>query len=173
MKEVLGDKPLIVKLNVTDWHPEGITKDEVEYVAKQLKNLDVDMINVSTGNTVIDQKPFMGRMWQTPFSEWIRNTIEIPTMTSGRIETIDQVNTLLLNARADLVALGRPLLTDPYFVQTAKAYEQYKADDPMSIGIPQPYLGGAAVQYMKAKKDREEFEQMKKELKPVSHQLKK
>lgn len=173
IKEVLGDVPLIVKLNVTDWHPEGITKDDVEYVAKQLKSLDVDMLNVSTGNTVIDQKPFMGRMWQTPFSEWIRNTVDIPTMTSGRIESIDQINTLLLNARADMVALGRSLLTDPYFVLTAKAYEQYKANDPMSIGAPYPYMGGVATEYMKAKKDREEFEQMKRELKPVSHQLQK
>lgn len=171
MKQVLGSIPLIVKLGVTDWHPEGISKEDVEYVADQLKRLNVDMLNITTGNTVVDQKPFMGRMWQTPFSEWIRNTIDIPTITSGRIETIDQVNTLLLNCRADLVALGRPLLSDPYFVQTAKAYEQYKATEPLLIGVPAPYLTGAATQYMKAKKDREEFEKMKRELKPISHQV--
>lgn len=170
IKEVIGNTPLIVKLGVNDWHSEGITKKEVEYVATQLKNLGVAMIDVSTGNTVVNQKPVMGRMWQTPYSEWIKNEIEIPVITTGRIETIDQINTILLNSRADLVAMGRTFLSNPYFVLQAKAYEQYNADNLKETGIPFPYLAGAQTAYIKAKKDRNEYEDMKRRLKPVSHQ---
>ncbi|PIE48256.1 MAG: oxidoreductase [Gammaproteobacteria bacterium] len=170
--EVIGNTPLIVKLGVKDWNPKGITPQDAEYVATQLKNLGVAMIDVATGNTVADQKPIMGRMWQTPFSEWIRNTVDIPVITTGRIETIDQINTILLNARADLVAMGRTFLSDPYFVHKAKAYEQFNADDLKETGVPFPYLAGAQTAYIKAKKDRDEFEDMKKRLKPVSHQNK-
>ncbi len=172
LKEVMGDTPLIVKLGVKDWHPDGITENDVEYVAKHLKDLGVAMIDVVTGSTVVDQKPKAGRMWQTPFSEWIRNTIDIPVITSGRIETIDQINTILLNARADLVAMARPFLTNPYFVHQAKAYEQFKKDDLKNNGMPFPYLAGAYSAYAKAKKDRNEFEAMKRKLKPISHQNK-
>lgn len=170
IKDCLGDTPLIVKLGVNDWHPQGITPAEAEYVATQLKTLGVAMIDVATGNTVVDQKPMMGRMWQTPYAEWIRNTIDIPVITTGRIESIDQINTILLNGRADLVAMGRIFLADPYFVHQAKAYEQYQADDLTAAGIPQPYSAGATVVYAKARKERREFEQMKQRLKPVSHQ---
>ena len=170
IKDTIGDTPLIVKLGVKDWHPAGISKKDVEYVAQQLKDLGVAMIDVVTGNTVVDEKPKAGRMWQTPFSEWIKNTIDIPVIATGRIETIDQINTILLNSRADLVALGRPFLTNPYFVHEAKAYEQYKKDDLKNVGMPFPYLAGIYSSYPKAKKDRNEFDEMKRRLKPTSHQ---
>lgn len=170
--EAIGNTPLIVKLSVTDWHPEGISESDVEYVAQKLKDLGVAMIDVTTGNTVVDQKPLTGRMWQTPFSEWIRNTIDIPVITTGRIETIDQINTILLNSRADLVAMGRTFLTNPYFVHHAKAYEQYKKDDLKNAGMPFPYLAALYTDYPKAKKDRNEFEDMKRKSKPIGHQNK-
>lgn len=170
--EKIGDTSLIVKLGVEDWHPEGISKSEVEYVALKLKNMGVDMIDVTTGNTVSGTKPVTGRMWQTPYAEWIRNTIGIPVITTGRIETIDQINTILLNARADLVAMGRKFLVDPYFVHQAKAYEQYNSDNPKEIGIPIPYMAGSHLAYIKAKKDRGEYEKMKRKLKPTSHKIK-
>lgn len=169
IKAAIGKTPLIVKLGVHDWHPDGITPEDVEYVAAQLKVLGVEMINIATGNTIAEQKPIMGRMWQTPYSEWIRNTIDIPVIATGRIETIDQASTVLLNARADLVAMGRPFLTNPYFVHQAKAYEQYQAEDLGNSGVPLPYLAGAALSYTQAKKERQEFEQMKQQLKPISH----
>lgn len=168
--EAISNTPLIVKLGVKDWHAEGITAEDVEYVATQLKEMGVAMIDVATGNTVVNQKPRMGRMWQTPYSEWIKNAIDIPVITTGRIETIDQINTVLLNSRADLVAMGRTFLLDPYFVHKAKAYEQYKAEAPEKSGIPMSYSAGGQLAYIKAKKDRNEYEDMKRRLKPVSHQ---
>ena len=103
-------------------------------------------------------------MWQTPFSDTIRNTVHIPTITTGYIQDIDQINTILLNGRADLVALGRPLLIDPNFVRNAQAYEQYQTDD-----IPKQYQAGISHLYPLKSAERKAAEGMKKALKPESH----
>ena len=49
----------------------------------------------------------MGRMWQVPFSDMVRNSADIPTITTGTITDIDQINTIILSGKADLVALGK------------------------------------------------------------------
>jgi anthraniloyl-CoA monooxygenase len=103
-------------------------------------------------------------MWQTPFSDTIRNTVSIPTITTGYIQDIDQINTILLNGRADLVALGRPLLLDANFVRNAQAYEQYQTDD-----IPKQYRMGISHLYPLKGSERKATEGMKKLLKPESH----
>jgi len=94
----------------------------------------------------------------------IRNSAHIPTITTGYIQDIDQINTILLNGRADLVALGRPLLLDPNFVRHAQAYEQYKPSD-----IPNQYTAGTSHLYPLHAAQRKAVENMKKALKPESH----
>ena len=74
------------------------------------------------------------------------------------------INTILLNGRADLVALGRPLLLDPNFVRNAEAYEQYKA-----TSIPNQYLPGVSHLYPLKVAERKAMESMKKALKPKSN----
>lgn len=158
------DKPIVVRISASDWTENGITQDDVVAIANAFKMAGADMIDVSTGYTVENQKPQIGRMWQTPFSDLVRNTVGIPTITSGSIQDIDQINTIILNGRADLVALGRPLLLDPNFVRTAQAYEQFIADD-----IPQQYQSGISHLYPLKTSERKEKEGMKKALKPESH----
>lgn len=158
------NKPMSVRISATDWAENGITEEDVIAIALAFKNAGADIINVSTGNTVIHQKPLTGRMWQTPFSDTIRNTIHIPTITTGYIQDIDQINTILLNGKADLVALGRPLLLDPYFVRNAQAYEQFEALD-----IPNQYNAGISHLYPLKTAERKQTEGMKKALKPKSN----
>ncbi|HUG60613.1 MAG TPA: bifunctional salicylyl-CoA 5-hydroxylase/oxidoreductase, partial [Methylomirabilota bacterium] len=82
-----------------------------------------DLIDVSAGQTVPDQKPVYGRMFQVSFAEAIRNVPKMATMAVGAITEPGQVNTILHTRRADLVALGRPHLWNPTFVhQAAAAY---------------------------------------------------
>lgn len=165
MREVFNeDKPMSVRISATDWAEDGISQEEVIQIAAAFKEAGADIINVSTGNTVSHQKPQTGRMWQTPFSDIIRNTIEVPTITTGYIQDIDQINTILLNGRADLVALGRPLLLDPNFVRHAQAYEQFQSDD-----IPNQYTMGISHLFPLQQSERKEKENMKKALKPESH----
>ena len=158
------NKPMSVRISATDWAENGITEEDVIAIASAFKNAGADIINVSTGNTVIHQKPLTGRMWQTPFSDTIRNTVHIPTITTGYIQDIDQINTILLNGKADLVALGRPLILDPYFVRNAQAYEQFEALD-----IPNQYNAGISHLYPLKTAERKQTEGMKKALKPKSN----
>jgi anthraniloyl-CoA monooxygenase len=103
-------------------------------------------------------------MWQTPFSDLVRNTVHIPTITTGYLQDIDQINTIILNGKADLVALGRPLLLDPYFVRNAQAYEQFQASD-----IPNQYKTGITHLYPLQASERKQLESMKRAFKPKSN----
>lgn len=157
-------KPMSVRISASDWAENGISEEEVIVIANSFKNAGADIINVSTGNTVAHQKPQVGRMWQTPFCDTVRNTVHIPTIIAGYIQDIDQINTILLNGRADLVALGRPLLADANFVRNAQAYEQFEATD-----IPNPYKAGSSHLYPLKAAERKQTEGMKKALKPKSN----
>jgi anthraniloyl-CoA monooxygenase len=158
------EKPMSVRLSATDWAENGISSEEIIIIATVFKNAGADIINVSTGNTVANQKPQTGRMWQTPFADAVRNTVHIPTITTGYIQDIDQINTIILNGRADLVALGRPLLLDPYFVRNAQAYEKFETND-----IPNQYKAGMTHLYPLKATERKQMESMKKALKPKSN----
>lgn len=158
------EKPMSVRISATDWVANGISEEDVLIIATAFKNAGADIINVSTGNTVAYQKPQTGRMWQTPFSDTIRNTIQVPTITTGYIQDIDQINTIILNGRADLVALGRPLLLDSNFVRNAQAYEKFQPED-----IPNPYKMGISHLYPLKTSERKQMESMKKALKPKSN----
>jgi len=158
------EKPISVRISATDWAENGISEQDVLVISEAFKKAGADIINVSTGNTVADQKPQTGRMWQTPFSDTVRNTVHIPTITAGYIQDIDQINTIILNGRADLVALGRPLLLDANFVRNAQAYEQFQASD-----IPNSYKMGISHLYPLKATERKQSEGMKKALKPKSN----
>jgi anthraniloyl-CoA monooxygenase len=160
------EKPMSVRISASDWAENGISEAEVIAIATAFATAGADVINVSTGNTVSYQKPQTGRMWQTPFSDLVRNTIHVPTITTGYIQDIDQINTIILNGRADLVALGRPLLLDPYFVRNAQAYEQFQSDD-----IPNQYKMGISHLFPLKASERKQLEGMKKALKPKSNKL--
>jgi anthraniloyl-CoA monooxygenase len=158
------EKPISVRISATDWAENGISEADIFVISEAFKKAGADIINVSTGNTVANQKPQTGRMWQTPFSDAVRNTVHIPTITAGYIQDIDQINTIILNGRADLVALGRPLLLDANFVRNAQAYEQFRATD-----IPNSYKMGISHLYPLKASERKQMEGMKKALKPKSN----
>ena len=157
-------KPISVRISATDWAEDGISQQDVLTIAEAFKLAGADIINVSTGNTVANQQPQTGRMWQTPFSDLIRNTVHFPTITAGSITDIDQINTIILNGKADLVALGKPLLLNPYFVRNAQAYESFESFD-----IPNSYKMGVQTLFSDKKSERKMVEGMKKALKPKSH----
>ncbi len=115
------EKPMSVRISATDWMEGGITGDDSVEIAREFAHHGCDLIDVSTGQTVPEAEPVYGRMFQTPFSDQIRNDGGIATMCVGNITTADQVNTILAAGRADLVALARPHLMNPYFTLHAAA----------------------------------------------------
>lgn len=121
------DKPMSVRISATDWVEGGFDSDDSLVVAAALKERGCDIIDVSTGQTTPEAQPVYGRCYQTPFADRIRNVVGVPTLTVGNITSHDQVNTILLAGRADLVALARPHLRDPYF--TLRAAEELDEHD--------------------------------------------
>jgi len=113
--------PLTVRMSAVDWTPGGLTPAEAVEVARMLKARGCDAINVSTGQTVPEQKPAHGRLYQTPFAEQIRLEAGIATMAVGAISSFADVNTIVAAGRADLCLLARGHLFDPYWTRHAAA----------------------------------------------------
>ena len=119
-------KPMSVRVSATDWVEDGLTTDESVQIGKAFVAAGADVIHVSTGQTVSDAKPVFGRLWQTPYSDRIRNEGRVPTIAVGNITEADQVNSIIAAGRADLVAIGRPHLSDPQWTLRAAAQLGYK-----------------------------------------------
>jgi anthraniloyl-CoA monooxygenase len=113
------------------------TPAEAVEIARLLQAAGVDICDVSAGQTSIHARPVYGRMFQTPFSDRIRNETGMATMAVGNIYEPDHVNSILLAGRADLVCLARPHLADPYW--TLHAAVQLGDRD---VKWPDPYLAG-------------------------------
>ncbi len=160
-------KPMSVRISATDWYPGGLSEADLIEAAQLLKDAGADLIDVSTGQTVPDQKPVYGRMYQTTFADKVRQNVHIPTMTVGNITTSDQVNTILLQGRADLVALARPHLTNPAFTLHGAAEQGYEAQV-----WPKQYLAGKHQSYRLAEREQAELKEMRLTLKPPTHEVK-
>ncbi len=130
-------KPMSVRISATDWVEGGITGSDAVEIARAFDAAGADLIDVSAGQTSRLAQPVYGRMFQTPFSDKIRNELRIATMAVGNITDADQVNSIIAAGRADLVALARPHLSDPYFTLHAAAQLGY--DDQH---WPEQYLPG-------------------------------
>jgi anthraniloyl-CoA monooxygenase len=154
-------KPMSVRISATDWADGGISGDDAVLIARAFREAGADLVDVSTGQTVRESQPVYGRMFQTPFSEQVRNEARVATMCVGNITTADQVNTILAAGRADLVALGRPHLVDPSFTMKAAAW--YGATDAY---CPPQYLPGKEQIFRNSVRDRQDFEELKVKAKP-------
>jgi anthraniloyl-CoA monooxygenase len=106
------DLPMSVRISANDWVEGGITPDDAIEIARRFKEAGVDMVDCSSGQVTRDEQPVFGRMFQTPFADRIRNEAGIPTIAVGAIFEADHVNSIIASGRADLCALGRPLLAD-------------------------------------------------------------
>jgi len=151
------DKPISVRISANDWvGDEGVTPEEAVRIAAMLKDAGVDICDVSAGQTSTRADPVYGRMFQTPFSDRIRNETGMATMAVGNIFEPDHVNSILLAGRADLVCLARPHLADPYWTLHAAA----ELGD-ASVAWPDPYLTGREQLYRLAEKERAATEEFK------------
>jgi anthraniloyl-CoA monooxygenase len=122
-----ADRPMAVRISATDWVPGGIGPEDAVEIARALKDHGVDLIDVSAGQTSIRAEPLYGRMFQTPFSDRIRNEVGIATMAVGNIFEPDHANSIIAAGRADLCALARPHLADPYWTLHAAAALGWRA----------------------------------------------
>ena len=162
MREVWpAHKPMSVRISATDWAEGGVDGPEAVEIARAFEEAGVDLVDVSTGQTVREARPIFGRMYQTPFSDQIRNEARVATMCVGNITTADQVNTILAAGRADLVALGRPHLVNPFFTLQAAAWYGVT-----SVHCPPQYLAGRDQIFRNSVRDRQDLDELKIKAKP-------
>ncbi|WP_199087466.1 bifunctional salicylyl-CoA 5-hydroxylase/oxidoreductase [Bosea sp. ASV33] len=157
------EKPMSVRISATDWAEGGLSAADSVAIAAAFATEGCDLVDVSTGQTARESRPMYGRMFQTPFSDRIRNEAQVATMCVGNITTADQVNTIVAAGRADLVALGRPHLADPCFVLRAAAW--YGVD----TAQPVQYAPGKDQLMRNTPRERQDLEELKLKAKPSRH----
>jgi anthraniloyl-CoA monooxygenase len=158
------DRPMSVRISATDWKDGGISEADVFAITEAFRDAGCDLINVSAGQTVPDQEPVYGRMFQVQFAEAIRNVPKIATMAVGAITEAGQVNTILHTRRADLVALGRPHLWNPAFTRQAEAWYGVKTQ-----AWPKQYWPGRDQAFREVSKAAEKQAELQIKARPKRH----
>ncbi|MER9754319.1 bifunctional salicylyl-CoA 5-hydroxylase/oxidoreductase [Mesorhizobium sp. M0166] len=144
-----AEKPISMRISANDWLGiEGVTPADAVEIARLLHEAGVDICDVSAGQTSAVARPVYGRMFQTPFSDRIRNEVGMATMAVGNIYEPDHVNSILMAGRADLVALARPHLADPYWTLHAAVTLGDRG-----VKWPDPYLPGRDQLYRLAERE--------------------
>lgn len=110
-----AELPVFVRLSATDWVEDGWNPDETVELAKRLRQLGVDLIDVSSGGTSAKAEIPTGPGYQTQFAAKVREESGIATGTVGLITDPMQAETILRTAQADIIFLARELLRDPYW----------------------------------------------------------
>lgn len=128
-----AERPMSARISAVDWHHAGHQPEDAVAVARMLKAHGCDVVDVSAGQTVPDQRPPYGRLYQTPFADRIRHDAGIATMAVGAISSYADVNTILAAGRADLCLLARAHLWDPYWTRHAALELGYR------LPWPDPY----------------------------------
>ncbi|WP_433566652.1 bifunctional salicylyl-CoA 5-hydroxylase/oxidoreductase [Nocardia sp. CA-151230] len=138
-----ADRPLSVRISATDWAEGGNTVDDAVEIARAFAEHGVDVLHVSSGQVVKHEKPVFGRSYQTPFADRIRQEVGVPhgisVVAVGAISSYDDVNSVLLAGRADLVAIGRAHLWDPQWTLHAAVDQQYVGE---AAEWPAPFRAG-------------------------------
>ncbi len=139
-----AERPVSVRISATDWHEGGNDVEDAVQIAAAFAEHGADAIHVSTGQVVKDERPEFGRSYQTPYADRIRNDLarryRVAVIAVGAISSYDDVNSLLLAGRADLVAVGRPHLYDPNWTLHAATEQDYHGP---GAAWPAPYLAGS------------------------------
>ncbi|WP_437811507.1 bifunctional salicylyl-CoA 5-hydroxylase/oxidoreductase [Sorangium sp. So ce1078] len=129
-----AEKPMSVRISATDWAPGGLTTDDLVALATMLREHGADIIHVSAGQTDPSGRPEYGRLFQTPLSELVRLSAKVPTIAVGNIQSYADVNSIIAAGRADLCALARAHLYDPYWTRHAAAEQGFDLEWPPQYG---------------------------------------
>ncbi len=106
------DKPLLVRLSVSDWHPDGWQVEDSVALARELKARGVDAIDASSGGFDGASIP-AGPEYQVPFATAIRRDAGLPTIAVGLLGDVHRAEQIVADGEADFIALARGALDNP------------------------------------------------------------
>ncbi|GAB6037764.1 NADH:flavin oxidoreductase/NADH oxidase [Fundidesulfovibrio butyratiphilus] len=136
MRAALPDEtPLLVRVSATDWAEGGWDLDQTVALARALKPLGVDLMDVSTGGLLPHAHIPVAPLYQVPFAKAVRESAGLPTAAVGLITEPEQAESVIASGQADLALLGRTLLREPYWPLKAR----------LALGLP----GGWPLQYQR------------------------
>lgn len=135
--------PVFVRISATDWTDDGWDLEQSIEFCRQLKEIGIDLIDVSTGGNVPDAKIPVAPDYQVPFASAIRKQAGIATAAVGMITEPRQAEEILQKGEADAVLLAREFLREPYF--PFRAARELGAE----VDVPKQY--GRAIDLRKAK----------------------
>lgn len=128
--------PLFVRIPGSDWAEGGWTPDDAVELARLLQEKEVDVLDVTSGGLVSQQKITAGPAYQLPFATKIKRETGMMVSTVGMITQATQAESILVNGDADLIMIARESLRDPHF--PLRAAHELKA----SIDWPVQYERG-------------------------------
>ncbi len=138
-------KPLLVRLSATDWAEGGWSVEETVAVSRDLRELSVDLVDVSSGGNVPQQQIQVGPGYQVPFARAVREGAGIATGAVGLITEAGQAEQVLADGSAVAVLLARALLRQPHWPLLAAAELGAEVDYwPRQYRRAQPRRAGAA-----------------------------
>lgn len=111
--------PIFVRISATDWMENGWDLEQSVEFCRRLKNIGIDLIDVSSGGNVPDAKIPVGPGYQVEFAREIRKQARIMTGAVGMITDSHQAEDILQRGDADAILVAREFLRDPYFAISA------------------------------------------------------
>jgi 2,4-dienoyl-CoA reductase-like NADH-dependent reductase (Old Yellow Enzyme family) len=131
---VPAELPLFVRISATDWVAGGWDIEQSVELSRRLKDLGVDLVDVSTGGNLPTARIPVAKRYQVPCSRRIRDDAGILTGTVGLITDPKEADDIITGGDADLVLVGRELLREPYWALKAQHAFEEEPDWPVQYG---------------------------------------
>lgn len=138
-EEMPEDMPLIMRISAQEYVEGGYgIKESLEF-SKQYQQAGVDMFHVSAGGEgpiAAAGRPGTHVAYQVPLARQMKEGLQVPVIAVGRLDEAGLANSVIGNGDADLVAVGRGMLRNPYWTLEAALQLQKETD------VPKQYLAG-------------------------------
>lgn len=122
VRKEIGTEPVVfVRFSATDWVDGGWNEEETAVVTDWVKDIGVDVVDISTGGLVAGAPIPVAPGYQVPMAHFIKDHAHLPATAVGLITEAQQANAIIAEGRADAVFIGREMLRDPHFPLRAAA----------------------------------------------------
>ena len=122
-QDVGDDFPLIVRMNGNDFMPGGNGRKDLQEYARRLVQVGVDALNINVGWHEARVPQIVTAVPRGVFgylAKGIKELVDVPVISGHRINDTDTAREMIADGLCDMVAMGRPLIADPFLPQKAK-----------------------------------------------------